>query len=693
MTFLSPWIFAGALLLAGVPIVLLHMLKLRRQRREVPTTMLWRRSVEDLVANVPFQRLRWSLLLLLQLAAATALAAALGRPATEGAATLGGRVIVLLDRSASMNALLHDPGASTPASEAEAVRSTRLDHAKSLLGEVIARRGRTQETLLIAFAQRPQALGGFESSPQRLLEALREVQSTDEEADLDAALELASAFARSASLGAEQGGDDAMPSILLVTDGNVRPPAAGIFEVAASSVQVLPIGRPADGPGAQASAPRRRGPGVDNIGVVDLAVERPYDDPASARLFARLTNAADEARESVVTIRTEGRTLLRRTVLIPPAGDDGPGEIGLDERLDVPNRALVLLEQGRADLLASDDVAAALLPAPRTPSVILVVPADGPDPFLRTVLEAILDLAQAPSETARQPLSIIDVEAWASRHGGDDAATTPPDLVIFDRVAPPQRPGVPSFSIGVVPSWLEAGDPLQPGRARRILSWDRRHPVLRHVDLDDMVYTAFGGYAPGSPDTRVAVEPLALGAEGPVLVAATDRGVRHLSLGPDLRRSNLPALPSFPILLRNAVDWLGAFGAADAGRVLRAGEAAVVRARPGVERLGLREPEGTVRSIPVSDPSGVVVLPPLSRRGVWTVDGAVPEDEIIPVSQLSALESDLAFGPEPAIAIVAPRQRRVPSEAVSDLWPWMLLAALGLCVLEWAAWLFKAGRA
>jgi hypothetical protein len=57
------------LLLAAIPpaIVLLYFLKLRRQPLEVPSTYLWRKSIEDLHVNSIWQRLRQNLLLFLQL--------------------------------------------------------------------------------------------------------------------------------------------------------------------------------------------------------------------------------------------------------------------------------------------------------------------------------------------------------------------------------------------------------------------------------------------------------------------------------------------------------------------------------------------------------------------------------------------------------------------------------------------------
>ncbi|MGA0173914.1 MAG: BatA domain-containing protein, partial [Phycisphaerales bacterium] len=84
MTWLTP--LTGLLAFAAVvpPLVVLYFLRLRRKRREISSTLLWRRSVEDLEANAPWQRLRPNLLLLLQLLVLLALAAAVAQPLAQG---------------------------------------------------------------------------------------------------------------------------------------------------------------------------------------------------------------------------------------------------------------------------------------------------------------------------------------------------------------------------------------------------------------------------------------------------------------------------------------------------------------------------------------------------------------------------------------------------------------------------------
>src|ERR687890_1033759 len=102
MSFLSPLALLGLLF---VPVVLaMYLLKLRRDEQVVPSTLLWKRLLTDVEANAPWQRLRRSLLLLLQLLPVALLALLAARPFLERPAGLAGDVVVVIDTSASMAA-------------------------------------------------------------------------------------------------------------------------------------------------------------------------------------------------------------------------------------------------------------------------------------------------------------------------------------------------------------------------------------------------------------------------------------------------------------------------------------------------------------------------------------------------------------------------------------------------------------
>ena len=114
MTLANP---AGlALLVLAVPIVLLHVLRPRRRPVTVSSTLLWRR-LERPVAALPWQRLRWSLLLLAQLLAVALLALAVARPERTEAAPLAEHTVFVIDVLGSMSATDGSPTAAAVAVE------------------------------------------------------------------------------------------------------------------------------------------------------------------------------------------------------------------------------------------------------------------------------------------------------------------------------------------------------------------------------------------------------------------------------------------------------------------------------------------------------------------------------------------------------------------------------------------------
>src|SRR5712672_2746937 len=111
--------FAAALSISAL--LVLYFLKLRRREIAVSSTILWRKAVQDLQVNAPFQKLRKNLLLLLQLLLLLFLCAALARPVMNFKQGAGKLTVILVDRSASM-----------AAKDADNNKRTRLEQAKRL---------------------------------------------------------------------------------------------------------------------------------------------------------------------------------------------------------------------------------------------------------------------------------------------------------------------------------------------------------------------------------------------------------------------------------------------------------------------------------------------------------------------------------------------------------------------------------
>src|SRR5260370_37203054 len=112
-----PW--WGALLLFLVPplLVLLYFLKLKRKLIHVPSTVLWKKSIEDLHVNSLFQWLRNNVLLLLQLLLLLALIYCILAPRIHGAVGHGKDYILMIDTPAHSSPTAEPP---TPLQQAYA---------------------------------------------------------------------------------------------------------------------------------------------------------------------------------------------------------------------------------------------------------------------------------------------------------------------------------------------------------------------------------------------------------------------------------------------------------------------------------------------------------------------------------------------------------------------------------------------
>src|SRR5678815_1240637 len=100
--FLNFWPAALAAAIVVPSLLILYFLKLRRRELAVSSTLLWKKAIQDLQVNAPFQKLRRNLLLLLQMLLLILLVLALMRPVANFKQGAGKLTVILIDRSASM---------------------------------------------------------------------------------------------------------------------------------------------------------------------------------------------------------------------------------------------------------------------------------------------------------------------------------------------------------------------------------------------------------------------------------------------------------------------------------------------------------------------------------------------------------------------------------------------------------------
>ncbi|HXM57845.1 MAG TPA: VWA domain-containing protein [Candidatus Dormibacteraeota bacterium] len=256
MEFLLP--LAGLALLTVPAIVLLYFLKVRRPEVRVSTLMFWRPYVADRQANAPWQRLRPSALLFLQLLAALVLALGLMRPGLIGAAGVDSTTVVMIDASPSMEATDVSPSRF----------GTAVEHARQLAGQLAP----GQQMAVILLGDHAQLLAAPTGDSALLRSALDRARPSGTAGDFAEAISLANSI-----LSGRPGG-----SIILLSDGHSRPPT---------------------------SPPRVSAPFtyVSIGGTGENAAIQTMSRSGNGSVFLRLANYGRQTRDLKVEMRADGR--------------------------------------------------------------------------------------------------------------------------------------------------------------------------------------------------------------------------------------------------------------------------------------------------------------------------------------------------------------------------------------------------
>jgi len=529
MPFATPLALLGLLFVPAV--VAMYLLRLRRTETVVPSTLLWRRLAADVEANAPWQRLRRSLLFLVQLLLVATLALLAARPFVERPAGLARDLVLIVDTSASMAATDVAPDRLTAAKQAaiEALKDLPSGGRVSVIEA-----GRTARIVTSGTSDLGRVRGAIEG-----------IRPTITRGDLGDALALAQQLAI-------QSGD---AEVLVATDAALAVPPTTKVD---APIRVLRVG---DAKGSR------------NQAIVALAVRTA---PTLTRsVFVSVANLDLESATRRVELWSDDRLLETRTISIDPQAradviiDDVPADAAvLEVRLVAGDGADTA---SRPDLLAADDRAWAVVP-PVRPHNILV---DGPgDPYLETALSYL--------PNARVFLTTPD------RYAGDVVRPdgTAWDLIIFESTLPATLPATPILAIAppATSGLGEVGGTLKnPG----IATVGTDEPILRYVDLSTTHIAEATQLT--LPAWARTVIPGPKGA--PLLYSGVRAGLPTAVLAFEPRQSDLPLQVAFPILLANLTGELFG-GSAAPTMAVRPGDPVVLALPAGVAGLHVVAPDG-----------------------------------------------------------------------------------------------------
>lgn len=540
-------------------VVAMYMLKLRREPKVVPSTLLWQRLLADVEANAPWQRLRRSLLFLLQLLLVAILVLLAARPFVERPAGLAGDIVLVVDTSASM--------------AATDVLPDRLTVAKQAALEALRELPSGGKVSVIEAGRTARIVAAGSSDLGRIRIAIESIRPTAAQGDLADALELASELAA-------QSGD---AEVLVATDAALATVPTTSVD---APVRVLRVGDER---------------GRRNQAIVALAV-RTAPSAVTRSVFVSVANLDLETAQRRIELWGDGRLLESRTIDMDPQQkadviiDDVPRDVAVVEvRLVGGETADPAVPP---DQLAADDRAWAVVPPDRVRNVLLVGEGDA---YLETALSFLPNVNLWGTTPARYSRDVV-------RPDGTDW-----DLIIFERFVPTTVPDVPSLLIAPPsssPIVEVTGKLTNPGIGTLLPD----EPVLRYVDLTTThIAEAVRLELPAWARTVI---PGPRGA--PLLLTGVRSGVPTAVLAFEPRLSDLPLQVAFPILIANLTGELMG-GSAPPTEAIEPGDPIALPLPAGATGLVVERPDGSLVTLAPGTAGGAsVTFTQTDQLGVYT---------------------------------------------------------------------------
>lgn len=248
-----------------------------------------------------------------------------------------------------------------------------------------------------------------------------------------------------------------------------------------------------------------------------------------------------------------------------------------------------------------------------------------------------------------------------------------------DVAAKPAPPG------GGGPGLVDDG----PGDQAIIVNFVRDHPALKHASLDSLIISKSRKVSVG---LDAPVQVLASTQDGPAILEVTDGPTRAIVVPFDPAQTNWPLDPGYILFIAESIYYLTDTGI-DA-RMVKPGSTLAETLPPGAKDVRLTLPDRTpVNLIAAGD--GSVSYSPVRSIGIHTISWvgeSRPTDLLtdgrarrpIAANLLDPDESDIPARTALAMAReVVQDSSNASAKARKQLWPWLLLAALGVVMLEW----------
>jgi hypothetical protein len=664
MEWMSPLIALYAAAIAVPLLLLMYFLKLKRRELPVSSTFLWKRAVQDMQVNAPFQRLRRNILLLLQILVLVVIILALAWPVLSMVAGPGKRYVILIDRSASMNAVDITSGGSI--SRLEKAKEQAEIFVESLRGGALATlRNAGDQTMIIAFDNRARVMCNFTADKRQLISAIEAIEAGDGKSSLVEAVMIAGAFAQSPGTEANNRSSEEPANLILFSDGQI------------ADLQQLTIG-------PDEMTFHCIGSSGSNIAVTAMQAQRYYENPGEVEVFATIANYDATSATIDVQLSINGNVRSVKSVSIPAAKEadsintSTPGKTAVNFLLSGVDSGLIEVRQLKKDYLSCDDAAWSILNPLKQVSVLLVTNNN-------IVLESALKAC---------PFSKFDIrssEQYEAMYNGVTGGEQLYDVIVLDNYSPakPVETGLAGLNKG---RYLVFGKPPEgidvtvTGKLENqaIVDWTIKHPVLKYVNFSN--FFAASCLQMNLPNDA---EVLAEFNQSPALALVRRNGNVFILAGFDVLQTNWPFEPGFVMFCYNAVNYLGMQTSQSQQNTLFVNEPVIVEGLQPAVKAEVDGP-GFAGAVVDSGSAGVIRFANTAHAGIYRLRMNAQPDKLFAVNMLDMQESNIA--PNRTLAFTGMKieaQGSAVHRANLPLWPYLVFIALIIVCLEWLVYTYK----
>ena len=637
------------------------------------TNLFWKQIYREKPPRSLWQNFRHMLSLLLQLLLLFLLAAAITDPYLTRQLAQARRIVLVLDRSASMQAADIEP--------------TRFAAAISAAHAYIDGMKFRDEMAVVLAGVRPEVKLRMNSHVPTLRRAISSLQAQDGPTKLGPAIDLARRLI----------GEHPQGQIIVLTDGCTR-----LVEKDNSDVRHANTGPPVveckearPGPKIQY---RLFATGASNVGITQFQVRRSLTDALSYEILSQVTNASNVPVQCRLELELNGMLVDIVPMKLEPdevwsrsfekTSLAGGALFGRLTEIKAVHRSTDDEPVQNDELLNSllvDDRAWTVLADRKVQKVLIVSPGNL---FLQKVFEA-------------NPLVVVEVvnglpELW------------PPDtLIVLHRLVPPQIPAgnvlivdpAESSDLWTLGEWL--ADPI-------VTIQDKDSLLMTHLQLESVLISQVRRIT-----TAGVTHALACTISGdPVYVEFMRDTGRCLLLNTNLEENDLAFRTAFPIMVSNALSWFAGTNG-DLRQTTATGEVTTVElqlpngnnhSNVDAQPLRLLHPNGDRTDLPVSASNSVndnrqmfkTTIGPLSEAGLYSIvettadvagetknDNFTNRDPLktIAVNLSNSRESDLR--PTTGFKTTETAQTEFAGWLSRPLWFYLAVLACMLAMTEW----------